>query len=235
VATASASVRVLEKCKNDRLLIRPGRNLWLLARTDKDAPTPADVVDTAGAFLLRALGRASPSGFDATEIIKDPEPPPGALAAWYIGAARPALVVYVGQQYPQNFREGQRLGRSMECDAVRLVQADRPWYLLVEFDWRGPETWASWPASKVSSLGIRSQDTRRTDLDWLAVEAFYQGPAELPDSTLGEQVGDYVEEKADKAIEAVGDLASKGSKTILIAAGVAVAVLLAYGFAKRSR
>lgn len=231
--TANA-VRILEKCKNDRLLVQPGRNLWICVRTDRDAPDPETVVDTAGAFLLRVLGRASPNGFNMTDILQDPAPPPGSIASWYIGAARPALVSLVSRQFPLQVSDGgARLGRSIECDAVRLVDADAPWYVVVEFDWRGPSTWIGWPASKVNVLGVRSQDTRRTDLDWLVVEAWHFGGAKLPDSSLGSELGDYVEEKAGEVVDAVKKVASVGSNVLLVVAGVVVVGLLAYGYAKR--
>lgn len=231
-AGTKSDLRVLEKCRTERLLVMPGRNLWILARTDKDAPTPQDVVDTAGAFLMRVLGQASPQGYSRTDIIKDPDPPQGSLAAWYLGAARPTVVTRVSQSYPLNAvpESGRRLGRSIECDSVRLVKADRPWYVVAEFDWRGPKTFVSWPASKVSALGIRSRDTRgETELDWLAVEAWHLGNAQEPDSTLGNEIVKYGKEKA----EDLADLAGAGVRTAAVIAGAALVLLLAYGWAKR--
>lgn len=236
MAEPASDLRVLERCRSDRLLVMPGRNLWILARTDRDAPTPEDVTNTAGAFLLRVLGYASPSGYDRTEIIQDPDPPAGSLAAWFIGAARPTLVTRVSQTYPVNVvpEDARRLGRSIECQAVRLIKADRSWYVVVEFDWRGPQTFISWPASKVSALGIRSQDTRNaTDLDWLVVEAWHRGAAKLPDSTLGHELGEYVEEKAEEIADAAKNLATSGVKTVAVVAGAALVLLLAYGWSKR--
>lgn len=232
---AQVPVQVLERCKTDRLLVKPGRNLWIIARTDKDAASAGDVITTAGAFLLRVLGYASPSGYDRTEIIQDPAPPPGALAAWYIGAARPALVVRVTRTYPVDASDGSRLGRSIECDAVRFIDADQPWYVVVEFDWRGPLTWISWPASKVSALGIRSSDTRRTDLDWLVVESWFLGAARLPDSTLGGEIVDFAGEKVEAAADKIKEIATSGAKSLAVVAAVTVAVLLAFGYARRGK
>lgn len=230
-----AKAVVLERCKNDRLLIKPGRNRWIVVRTDRDGVDVPDMVQTLGAFLLRVLGRASPQGMEAHQVLQDPDPPPGALAAWYIGAARPVVLFDLpSQKYPVGASGGKRLGRSIECKAVRLVKADNPWHFVVEFDWRGPSTWAPWPASHVSNFGIRSQDTRRTDLDWLVTEAYHlSDQPQAPDSSLGREITKYGKKKAEEAGKAIKEIATAGVSTGLVVAGVAAVLLFAYGYSKR--
>lgn len=235
MANAPAPVVTLERCKDDRLLVRPGRNVWLLVRTDRDAASKDEAVQSAGAFLSRVLGRASPQGWDQTQFLQAPEPPGDALAEFYMGAARPVLVLSAGQQWPgMEWHEGgTRLGRSIECKGTRLVKADRPWYLVVAFDWRGPDTWIPWPASFVNFIGVRASDTRRTDLDWLVNEAYYEGEAQAPDSSLGAEIVDFGEKKLQELGNEAKQLAEATGKRLLIVAAVAAVLLVAYGYAKR--
>ena len=173
-------------CENDQLTVKRGSNLWVLARTDRDAPTESDVVDTTGAFLVKTLGAASPIGQrGALETIQLP----GHEREWAIGAARPVALLALGQPETQEQSaellgydtRGQLLGRYTDCPTLRTLAGQRPWLMALEFDWRAPDTRIPWPRRKTIA-GVAVDDD--TDLDWLLLGAAYQGVAKQPDTTL---------------------------------------------------
>lgn len=179
-------------CEGDQITIRPGRNVWLLGRTDRDAPTYADVVQTAAAFLSRVFGERSPE-----EVIST------ALGRYIIGAARPVLIEALQTppgKSPLDVRpalEGSRIARREDCETLRTVKADRLWWVVARFDWRGPRTARDWPARAVNWLGIPSRPDH--DLDWLLIEANHAGPAKEPDTSWGEETGERLEKVAERA------------------------------------
>lgn len=193
-----------------------------------------DLIATCGAFLSRVLGRASLAGGDPTDLIRSPNPPDGALASWHIGAARPVVLYSVGSKWPVEFEQGKRVGRAAYCGWYRNVIATRPRFLVVGFDWRGPKTWIPWPALHVSALGIRSRDTRRTDLDWLLIESWHRGPALLPDSSTAREYFEEAQEKARRAARSISRIASAGQRAALVAVGAGTVLLLAWGYARRN-
>jgi hypothetical protein len=178
-----------------------GHNLWVLARTDRDGATAEEVRETAGAVLARKLGQASPFG---TRSVFEHLSVPGSDASRYvIGAARPVVVTAsqpdtVEEAMRLSRPEGELLGRHLECDVVRSVNAERPWIVVAEFDWRAPSTQIPWPRHAVNFLGFVTDDPN--DLDWLLLAATHTGKARESDTTL---LGE-VSRETRKAIESAG-------------------------------
>lgn len=182
-------------CAQDRLRIRPGRNVWVLARTDRDAANKESVLDTAGAVLKRFLGRASPSGTRSIfEVLQSPKDDPHD-ARFVIGAARPVLVDAVQASSPTAalaeqpiIPRDERTDYFSECPTPRSVAAQRPWFVTVLFDWRAPTKTIAWPRRSVDFLGI-PQDTDHGN-DWLLLSAGHQGDAQSADTDLLDEVTD---------------------------------------------
>ena len=177
--------------------IYPGRNVWLFARTDRDAPSYEDVIQTCAAYLSRIIGERSPE-----EIIST------APGRYIIGAARPVLIS--AEQAPLDAPatarpsiEGSVHGRYESCPDVYVLQADRTWWASVRFDWRGPQTERPWPARSVSWLGIPSSGPG-VELDWLLVEAATDGAAKEADTSWSAETGAKVAKAAESVTKNVG-------------------------------
>lgn len=222
-------------CAQDQVTIRPGRNVWLLARTDRDAADLEGVLTTTGGVLKRFLGRASPSGTRSIfEVLQSPKDDPH-MARFVIGAARPVLVDAVQASSPEQAIKDQpiipsanRTDYFTECPVVRTIAAQRPWFVCVEFDWRGQTTRIAWPRRAVNFLGIPF-DTQHGN-DWLLISAGHLGKAKESDTDLMDEVSD---ETAD-AIAAAADKVAKTAGPILfglaVAAGVGGIAYLVYRF-----
>lgn len=189
------------QCANDEVPVLRGHNRWVLARTDRDAPSVEDVRETAGAFLSRTLGRASPSG---TRSIFEALSPPGSDASRFvIGAARPVDVVAA---QPENVSDmlrlanpqGQLLGRYTDCAVTRAVTAQRPWLVVVDFDWRAPDVSIAWPRRKVNDFGFPVEAD--VGLDWLLLGASFMGQAQSSDTTLLNEVSDGARKQIERAL-----------------------------------
>lgn len=207
------------KCQEDHLTIKRGRNAWLLARTDRDAPTRDDVIQSAGAVLKRFLGNASPLATRSIfEVVASPK---GAddEGRFVIGAARPVNVTAQHGERPE--LPGETTDRFEDCSTVRIVAGQVPWWVVVQFDWRAPDARIPWPRRSVNALGIVTDDD--TALDWLLVQAAHEGEAAEPDTTLGGEVADEVKEGAKKAAAVLKPLAW----ILAGAAGVTLVVIVA--------
>jgi len=164
------------------LEVRPGRNVWVLGRTDRDGPSQSDAQETAGAWLARiwSVGFLPPG-----------QTLPDGSTRYYLDAARP-IDVLASQTRPA-LPEGQQAWHfeTDQPDALAL-RAENPWYVLVDFDWRGPtKAFADWPKRSVNQFGFPSDDPAA--LDWLLLEARYVGKATRTDSTWREDVKPGIE------------------------------------------
>jgi hypothetical protein len=184
--------------------IVPGHNSWLLARTDRDAPSHEDVIQTAGAVLHRFLGNASPVGQRGVfDVLSSPQSNPGE-GRFIIGAARPAVVRAARVTDPSlALKEmprllGTQLANYMQCGTHPTITAQLPWYVVVSFDWRGPAVRIPWPRRAVNWAGLPSHDQPHGN-DWLLVAATHQGAPREPDTSLAGEVGDYVGDGAKSA------------------------------------
>lgn len=196
-----------------------GHNRWILARTDRDGATSAEVLETAGAFLSRVLGPASPSG---QRSIFEPLNVPGKPARYIIGAARP---VTVAASQPADVRaalgavrpKGELIARWSDCPVLRTIEAQQPWIVTANFDWRAPDTRIPWPRRKVTALGTTSDDSY--GLDWLLLGASHAGRAIQPDTT-------YADELSEAGARVVDDLSRGLGALLTIGAVVGAGALL---------
>lgn len=227
----------MPNCENDQVEILPGRNTWLLARTDRDGAPLDDVLQSAGAVLMRFLGEASPIGTRSIfETLQSPQSPEGA-ARFIIGAARPVLV-HAFQA--QNEREAlaqlgtlpvgpnaRQLARFEQCPQLRTIRVEeRPWFVRVDFDWRAGRRDIPWPRRAVNMLGFPT-DVQH-GLDWLLLGALHQSdrPQE-PDTTLREEFS----EETKKALQRV----KEAGKPLLLALAVGVGLGAVIYFQKKTK
>lgn len=199
-------------CVGDQVDIRRGRNAWVLARTDRDGANRDQVIQTAGAFLSRVLGPASPERMRGLfDVIQSPQGPEG-TGRFFIGSARPVLITAFQADSPQSALaqmprlRGEIIATREQCETLRAVKAEAPWFVVARFDWRAPLSSAPWPRRAVDPFGIPFDS--QTDNDWLLLAAAHQGRAKAKDSSLAKEVGD--------------ELRSTGS-SLLLWAGLAVA------------
>lgn len=227
----------MARCAQDKVTIRNGRNVWVLARTDRDSADLASVLQTAGGVLKRFLGQASPVGTRSVfEVLQSPQDTPHG-ARFVIGAARPVLVDAFQASSPEKAIAEQpalpaevRTDYFVDCPTFRTIEAERPWYVTVEFDWRGPPTSIDWPRRKVNFLGMPVATDQ--GLDWLLLSAGHKGPAEESDTSLLDEVSDetaaVIKEAANVAKPILVGLA-------LIVGGGAVVYLVSQYGGRRSR
>lgn len=196
----------------DRVPIRQGVNRWVLARTDRDGARAEEVRETAGAFLSRVLGPASP--LHTRSIFERIGVPGTGSAEFVIGSARPVLidaeqpVTLSGQWARMIPLGGEVIAQWLECPVLRTVRAQRPWIVAVDFDWRAQDTVVDWPRRRVE-YGVGIQDDHQ--LDWLLLGAIYQGETKRPDpgtwtETTTERGGEWVDQRVQRAKKQTAEL-----------------------------
>lgn len=193
----------LTGCRDNTVAIARGHNRWVLGRTDRDAPTHSDVLQTAGAFLHRVLSNASPPG---QRGVFDVLPVPGSLETRYvIGAARPVTIEAKQPTDPRDALDftarpggGKLLARFSDCQKPMALQADTPWIVLAEFDWRAPSKRIPWPTRKVDAFGLPEDDA--TSLDWMLMAATHSGLAKQPDTQWSDEVAEGTKRELRKAL-----------------------------------
>lgn len=185
------------------LEIRPGRNVWVWARTDSDAPSADDAIRSCVSVMSRILPDVVPG------VVPPPSPRgPSDGSRYFLGAARP-LDVRASQTRPPYPRGLQTWDRN-QLPELYSVQAQNPWWVSCDFDWRGPTFSVDpWPRRKVNAFGVAVDDPQR--LDWLLMFAAHLGPATRPD---GDWTGD--------AASTVVDTAETAAKGGLILAAIAL-------------
>ena len=197
-------------CLEPSLTIAKGRNLWLLARTDRDAPDPGFALQSAGAFLAKVLGPASPLGERSLfEVVQSPDAT-DQTAKFFIGAARPVTVT-----------EGQHLAGAPiaswnDCDQAFAMRAQTPIVLTADFDWRAPNALVPWPRRTVNSFGVAVDEP--SNLDWLLLQANDAGQSNRPDGSLGGDVAGAVKQAASSAVNSALTLAA------IVAGGLVIAI-----------
>lgn len=207
----------------DSVTVRHGRNRWALARTDRDAPNPDEVIETAAAFLIKTLGAASPAAsrgmFEVLPIIGDDN-------RYVIGAACPARIQAVqpsdlSETFALQMPPGEKLANYQECPVLRSVTAQKPWIVSVDFDWRAPDVVVPWPKRKVNDWGL-TEDIEH-GLDWLLLGASFAGPP-LDDSCKGwfAQQTEVVGEKVKHALSSLVPFAVLGAVGIGFGVGFAL-------------
>jgi len=193
--------------------ILPGRNVWTLARTDRDGVALDDVLQTTGAVLKRFLGDASPLGTRGLfEVIQSPKGSENE-ARFFIGAARPVVVTAKPSSGPGDFGPvppgGELLAALEQLEEHMSVRASHaPWIVTASFDWRAPAVTIPWPRRAVNAFGVPSH-TEQHGNDWLLLRARHYGAALEEDSSLSSEVG-------DTAAEAAKSVAGFGGKLLVV-------------------
>jgi hypothetical protein len=212
----------MSSCANGQVPLKTGRNVWLLARTDRDGVGAEDVVVTGAAFLMRVLGAASPIStrglFEVAPSPRDTELK-GALAVgrYVIAGGRP---VEIRSWRARPSLGGEKLGNVQDCVPPKFVKAVEPWFVTVDFDWRPPNVDIKWPRRKVNAFGLVDTDAD-FDNDWLLLEARFQGVSTAPDTSIFSEIyNDGVKPAAQAAAKAVGS-----AVTQLAVVGVGLIVL----------
>jgi hypothetical protein len=171
--------------KREDVQIVPGRNRWLVSRTDRDGVQADGVRSTALVVLRRWLQGASPLSMRSVYAEHG--------ETYVIGAARglvfdisdapPAVPELVAEAMP---RRGARampelspaaVQRVEDCRIVRAINGVSPWWLSVRFSWHGPVVRRPWPRFSVNAVGVEDDNDR--SLDWLLIEAASEAAAQL--------------------------------------------------------
>lgn len=184
------------------LELRPGRNVWVWARTDRDAPSSDDVIRSCASVMSRLLPDVVPG------VVPPPSPKgPAGASRYFMGAARP-MDVSASQTRPP-LPKGLAAWNYTDQPQLYGVAAERPWWAVVDLDWRGPTfTVDPWPTRKVNALGVAIDDPLR--LDWLLMHAAHLGPATRPD-------GDWTSDAATVVTDTATTAARAGLGLLVIA------------------
>lgn len=199
-----------------KLTIRRGHNVWLLARTNADAPTPDEVVETTAAFLVKTLGYASPKS--ERSLFETMQSPLG-KRRYYIGAARPVEIEAFGLNTydPNEPLPGETYARREDCPEQFMahVEGENVWYVLVDFDWRANAVEVNWPRRRVEWLGfVNSDDEPERPFDWLLLQASHLPEPEHDDSTLSADVATTASKWFGEQVEEVKKGMQKATKAI---------------------
>jgi hypothetical protein len=179
------------------LRLVPGRQQWLIARTDRDGASAAEVADMVAGFLqfvFRDITGGDQPGSSPQELF------PTGEHEWRVSAARPVRLLLVPSQTEPPV-SGAIVARREDLAELPLLNASRPWYLVLEVWWRGPAAVIPWPCLQVTWAGTRQRDY--TEADWLLLRSFVP-PGEVPDpgdATWGATATEAIAEGA-KAIKA---------------------------------
>lgn len=217
------------------LTVKRGHNVWLLARTNRDAPTPDEVTETTAAFLVKTLGKASPAN---TRGVFETVQSPAGNRRYYIGAARPVEI----EAYKEPFTEalpGETYARRENCPepVISSVEGKDSWWVVVEFDWRANDVEIPWPRRRVEWLGLtHSDDEPERPFDWLLLQASHLPAHVYDDSSLMEDVLTESSDRFKKEARALAKtIGAAGSTVLLWAAGGLLLMGIAYAVAKGSK
>lgn len=191
------------------IMLRQGRNLWRLLRTDRDGASEAEVAETTGPAVSKMI---RPAGVQSGpwEVFRTDDG--SATPSWRIGEARPVTLVAIERYSPEvtppslhpppgAMMIAQRL--RYPGDGLPTVAGQRPWWVVVDLWWRGLDVAIPWPGFAVNWLGVRTQTV--IDADWVLDEAIWVPPAEevTPDpgdeTALSEHLG-HAEQAAKNAL-----------------------------------
>lgn len=194
----------------------PGRNVWRLLRGTDDDPSPDDLPQKAAAFV-RFVFRGA--------MIPTPELIPTGEREWRFEDVRPFRVLSVAQA-PQGLGPGRLVAdRSQltETATVRVRHGTKPFYVLVEFWWRGEAKTVDFPAYQ---RGFFSPTYSLMGADWLLDKAsFDEEPGLDPgDESWVEEQGENAEELAKRATGGLSDIFGAAAA---VASGVQMLGILA--------
>lgn len=161
----------------------PGRQVWIVGRTDRDGASAAEVASMVAGFLEYSFRTVTggPPGSGPNELFATASDPP----EWRVSAARPVrLLVPPTQSLPEmesslateldsadpTGGDGHSVARREELDPLPILVATRPWYVVLEVWWRGPAATIPWPCLQVTWAGTRQRDY--SEADWLLLRSF---------------------------------------------------------------
>lgn len=167
------------------LALVPGRQVWLVGRTDRDGASVAEVSRMVAGFLQYSFRdvEGGPPGSGANEVFttsRAKEP-----LEWRVSAARPVRLLVPPTQSLVALEssmtaalvtaspaggEGKIIARREDLDPLPLLVASTPWYIALEVWWRGPASTIPWPCLQVTWAGTRQRDY--TEADWLLLRSF---------------------------------------------------------------
>lgn len=149
---------------DDKITIKQGRNVWLLARTGRDGADRDSVVHSAGLIMAEWLRAPSPTGLRGIFQVTHSS---AQGAVFNVGGARPLKVF--AERGKLELPVGQELGHREASPIVRQVCGAEAWSVLVDFDWVGAELRIIWPFHQAAVLGATSLNDLQ--LDWLLIGA----------------------------------------------------------------
>lgn len=199
-----------------RVPVVQGPQEWRLIRTDRDGASAAELpAFTAAAvrWFIRGAGPAGAERGPLHELI------PIAPNEWRFGWVRPLRVISVGHE-PQAMSPGRELADRAKSvpETVPTVRGQHPWFIVLRFWWRAPDTRIEFPAMRE---GIFGRSYELNGADWVLDRAVQLPPQPDPgDATWTDATG-----------QAMAKTAADLGKTMLAAGGglalIALAVLWA--------
>jgi len=197
------------------LSLVPGRQVWVVGRTDRDGASQAEVARMVAGFLQHTFrtvqGDQPGSGPNEVFATSSGDEP----LEWRVSAARPVrllghpvqsmaeladvLTASLLSSSTESETTTQRIiARREDLDPLPLLVASTPWYLALDVWWRGPAATIPWPCLQVTWAGTRQRDYQ--EADWLLLSSFVPpGAAVDPgDETWGEATAENVEAAVDE-------------------------------------
>ena len=205
-----------------RIGLVEGPQAWRIIRTDRDGATQRELPQMAAAFVRWAVYSGSLAMGAKHELVATgPD-------EWRIGDLRPLKVTHVGHDEPY-VPPGRLLGDRMHAGTtVPTVVGRKPWWVMVEFWWRGRATTIDYPGLHEGLLGRRWQ---LDGSDWVLDRAVALPREHVRDP--GSQT--WAEAQGDAAEAAIRAAAADLGKTLLgWGSGLGVLALL-YLFASRGK
>jgi hypothetical protein len=223
------------------LKLVPGRQLWLVSRTDRDGASAEEIANMVRGFLqftFRDVEGGQP-GSSPQELLATGD------HEWRVSAARPVRLIgkpvptvaevapilseyLLSQSTPGGLAKMQTIATREELDPLPILVAERPWYLVLEVWWRGAEAVIPWPCLQVTWAGTRQRDYE--EADWLLLKSFVP-PGEVTDpgdATWGEAQTENATEAGEAIVKAI-------RAPMLLAAGFVALVGGMYLVARASR
>lgn len=200
-----------------------GCQRWLIVRTDRDGASEEEIAGMLAGFLQFVFRQL---GADALEIFETGD------HEWRIGAARPVRYVVRPTKTIQVLTAGESIADSLLLDTFANIEAQTPWYMIVEVWWRGPDTVIRWPALKVIGIGFREWTLDRAD--WLLLQSRrpFNAQVDPGDQTWGEAVTD----EALDALKGVGErIKEETSSVVKVSLGTAAVLAIVYYLATRKK
>jgi hypothetical protein len=212
------------------LILRPGCQRWLIARTDRDGASADQIADWVAGFTqysFRTISGDQP-GSSPEELISTGE------HQWRVSSARPvAITVLPHQDTPIGLNGATLIQGREQLDELPVLarETSKPWYLELEIWWRGPQATIAWPCLAVNAMGQRSHDY--ANADWLLMASWV--PKAIPADPGEESWSEATEENVTEALEEAKEDVKKALSYGAIVAGVVAVALAGFYVASLAR